>query len=147
MGKTTCAAVFGHAYHALGRGRDEPDDLSALGDPMARVRSLVRDPDRSTFRVVTIPEPMAVAEARRLVAQLRAFDVPVTTVVVHRVLATFVADCERCRVRAGEHQAQLDAIRAWFPDLSIVELPEYPPDAGARDCLSALDPLSIDQWT
>ena len=53
---------------------------------MARAGEVVRDPDRTAFRVVTIPETMAIHETRRLVARLEELDIPVTSVVVNRVL-------------------------------------------------------------
>lgn len=128
-------AVFGPAYYAFGRGDDEDEALSALADRMETVRELVHDPGRATFRVVTTPEPMAVAETRRFVDELRGDDVPVDTLVVNRVLDAVDDDCERCRERARDHERQLAALHEAFPALDVVELPEV--DAGV-DQRSAL---------
>jgi arsenite-transporting ATPase len=134
-------AVFGPAYYAFGRGEDEDaETLSALADRMTAVRDLLRDPDRATFRVVTTPEPMAVAETERFVDDLRADDVPVDTLVVNRVLRDPEVDCERCRTRARAHEQQLDALQGAFPDLRVVELPELSADVAAGDALAALAP-------
>ncbi|MFC6955342.1 ArsA family ATPase [Halorubellus litoreus] len=134
------SAVFGPAYYAFGRGGDDADEesLSALADRMAAVRDLVRAPDRAEFRVVTTPEPMAVAETRRFVEELARDDVPVETVVVNRVLRDVDADCERCRTRAVQHAEQLRALREAFPGRAVVELPEFDADADQRTALGDL---------
>ncbi len=59
---------------------------------------MLRDPDRTEFRVVTTPETMAVHESERLGAKLREFDVPVATLVVNRV----IDDCDYDRAQENE---------------------------------------------
>lgn len=136
------SAVFGPAYYAFGRGGDDPDEesLSALADRMATVRDLVRSPDRAEFRVVTTPEPMAVAETRRFVEELAADDVPVQTLVVNRILRDAEPDCDRCLAREAQHAEQLTALRDAFPDRRIVELPEFDADTDQRTALGDLGP-------
>ncbi|MFC4550826.1 MULTISPECIES: ArsA family ATPase [Halorussus] len=133
------SAVFGPAYYVFG-GDDEAaeDDLTELRERMERVRDALRDPERSEFRVVCIPEPMAVAETRRLVARLREAEIPVGTLVVNRVATDPETDCERCRARAASHREQLERIREEFADLEVVELPEVGVDAAGRERLAAL---------
>ena len=135
----TRTAVFGPAYYAFGRGDDDDvDSISALADRMDAVRELVRDPERSEFRVVTTPEPMAVAETRRFVAELREDDVPVETLVVNRILDDVDTDCNRCRERALVYQRQLETLREAFPALDVVELPEVDATVASRDAFPEL---------
>ena len=140
---TARSAMFGPAYYVFGRGDEEEDDLTELRDRMGRVRTLLRDRERSEFRVVTVPEPMAVAETRRLVARLRDADVPVDTLVVNRVATDADTDCERCRARADTQEEQLALIRDEFADLDIVTLPEVhsTDDAEGPTALDQLAPL------
>jgi arsenite-transporting ATPase len=73
----------------FGGGDDDPDpsaDLDELRDRIERLRSVLRDPAKTDFRVVTIPEEMSVAESERLVARLDEFGIPVNTLVVNRVM-------------------------------------------------------------
>jgi len=73
----------------FGGGDDDPDpsaDLDELRERIERLRSVLRDPDKTDFRVVTIPEEMSVAESERLVARLDEFGIPVNTLVVNRVM-------------------------------------------------------------
>lgn len=135
---TARSAVFGPAAFAM-RG-DGEDELTALRDRMATVRDLLRDPGRTEFRVVALPEAMAVAETRRLVDRLRDQGIPVDTLVVNRVLAERGADpeCARCRARARSHAAQLARVREAFPELGILELPALDPGVTGEAALETL---------
>jgi arsenite-transporting ATPase len=71
----------------FGGGDDAPSaDLDELRDRIERLRAVLRDPAKTDFRVVTIPEEMSVAESERLVARLDEFGIPVNTLVVNRVM-------------------------------------------------------------
>ncbi|KKF39588.1 arsenic ABC transporter ATPase [Halorubrum saccharovorum] len=73
----------------FGGGDDDADpsaDLDELRERIERLRSVLRDPAKTDFRVVTIPEEMSVAESERLVARLDEFGIPVNTLVVNRVM-------------------------------------------------------------
>lgn len=62
------------------------DDIQELADRVERLRMLLRDPARTDFRIVTVPEQMAVRESQRLEDRLAGFGIPVGTVVVNRVM-------------------------------------------------------------
>ena len=92
----------------FGGGDDDPDptaDLDELQERIERLRSVLRDPAQTDFRVVTIPEEMSVAESERLVARLDEFGIPVNTLVVNRVM-------EGVEDVAGEGAASVDP--AWI---------------------------------
>jgi len=112
----------------FGGGGDDPDpsaDLDALRERIERLRAVLRDPDRTDFRVVMIPEEMSVVESERLVDRLGEFGIPVGTLVVNRVMESVgdstdtdvdpdwvvtpsLDDCEFCQRR---WQVQQDAIQ------------------------------------
>ena len=92
----------------FGGGDDDLDpaaDLDELQERIERLRSVLRDPAQTDFRVVTIPEEMSVAESERLVARLDEFGIPVNTLVINRVMEG-VGDV------AGEGAASVDP--AWI---------------------------------
>jgi len=62
------------------------EDLEALSARIERLRALLRDPTRTDFRIVMVPETLSVMESERLLAQLTEFEIPVSTVVVNRVM-------------------------------------------------------------
>ena len=73
----------------FGGGDDEPDpsaDLEELRERIERLRAVLRDPAKTDFRAVMIPEEMSVVESERLVARLDEFGIPVNTLIVNRVM-------------------------------------------------------------
>jgi arsenite-transporting ATPase len=67
-------------------GGGEGPDLDELKDRIERLRAVLRDPDRTDFRVVMVPEEMSVVESERLVDRLGEYGIPVQTLVVNRVM-------------------------------------------------------------
>jgi arsenite-transporting ATPase len=111
----------------FGGGPDNPQagmaDLDDLRERIERLRTVLRDPTKTDFRVVMIPEEMSVVESKRLVSRLDEFGIPVQTLVVNRVMEPVeeIADvdeqwivapdldhCEFCKRR---WQVQQEALR------------------------------------
>jgi arsenite-transporting ATPase len=128
---TTRTMLFGPM---AGRRSTEADGFVDLRERLERVGAALRDPDRTTFRVVTIPETMAVRETERLVDQLREFEIPVSTVVVNRVIED-AGDCERCRAKRAVQTETLDELRAGLPDLDVWTVPDEPGEVVGLDAL------------
>ncbi|SFC29535.1 arsenite efflux ATP-binding protein ArsA [Halobiforma haloterrestris] len=122
IGSAARTAMFGPM--AGMRGDDDGDDLEAFRDRLERARELLVDPDRTEFRVVTIPEGMAIAETERLVDRLREAEVPVERLVVNRVFEAPPEGCPRCADRRERHAARVAEIRETFSDLEVVTVPE-----------------------
>ncbi|WP_281194774.1 TRC40/GET3/ArsA family transport-energizing ATPase [Halorubrum sp. F4] len=125
----------------FGGGEEEGDpsaDLEELQARIERLRNVLRDPDRTDFRVVTIPEEMSVVESERLVARLDEFEIPVNTLVVNRVMerVSDVADvdpewivepdpehCEFCARRWDVQQAALRDATDLFRGRDVKRVP------------------------
>ncbi|EMA23718.1 ArsA family ATPase [Haloarcula argentinensis] len=105
------------------RRDDGPDDFTEMRTRMERVGTVLRDPEQTAFRVVTIPETMAVRETERLVAKLREFDVPVTTLVVNKVIAD-AGDCQRCQGKQAVQEEAIAQLRESLPGLDIWTIPD-----------------------
>ncbi|MFB6281393.1 MAG: ArsA family ATPase [Haloferacaceae archaeon] len=71
-------------------GEEDPDaggpGLAEVRERIEHLRTVLRDPDRTDFRVVMVPEEMSVVESERLVGRLESFGIPVGTLVVNRVM-------------------------------------------------------------
>ena len=72
-------------------GGEEPpeDDLVDVRELRARIerlRATLRDPAQTDFRIVVVPEEMSIVESKRLLARLTEFEIPVSTIVVNRVM-------------------------------------------------------------
>lgn len=66
------------------------DGVEEVRERVARLRAVLTDPARTDFRIVTVPEEMSVMEAKRLRERLAEFDIPVSTVVVNKVMEPLV---------------------------------------------------------
>jgi len=78
--------LFGGEGETDVAGGEALQDLEVLRDRIERLRARFRDPAVTDFRVVVVPEELAVIEAERLVRRLESFGIPVETLVVNRVL-------------------------------------------------------------
>jgi arsenite-transporting ATPase len=61
-------------------------DVEVLRERIERLRAVLRDPARTDFRIVMVPEELSVMESQRLLDRLEHFAIPVGTVVVNRVM-------------------------------------------------------------
>ena len=137
-------------------------DLEELRERIERLRAVLRDPDRTDFRVVLIPEEMSVVESERLVARLEEFGIPVGTIVVNRVmespdrvaggdrtldddwlLAPNHENCAFCRRRWEVQQAALRRATELFRGRDVKRVPllagEVKGDAALRVIAACLD--------
>ncbi|QIO23300.1 ArsA family ATPase [Haloarcula sp. JP-L23] len=129
---TTRTMLFGPMANR--RRADEEDEFTAMRDRMEQVGRVLRDPDLTEFRVVTIPETMAVRESERLVDQLREFEVPVTTLVVNKLIEG-AGDCDRCRGKRAVQQDALVALRESLPELALWTVPDESGEVTGLDAL------------
>ncbi|WP_048075287.1 TRC40/GET3/ArsA family transport-energizing ATPase [Haloquadratum walsbyi] len=88
------SGMMGSVKGMFGFG-DEPDaqtemDLDELRERIERLRSVLRDPTRTDFRVVMIPEEMSVVESERLIGRLEGYEIPVQTLIINRVMEDLV---------------------------------------------------------
>ena len=100
----------------FGDDEAEPDvDLEALRERIERLRAVLRDPERTDFRVVMVPEEMSVVESERLVARLEEFSIPVDTLVVNRVMEApdAVADLDDDRIAEPDPEGCGFCARRW----------------------------------
>ena len=123
----------------FGGGETDPSaDLDELRARIERLRSVLRNPEKTDFRVVMIPEAMSVIESERLVDRLDEFGIPVSTLVVNRVMESVsdVADvdpewivepdpehCEFCARRWDVQQAALQRATELFRGRAVKRVP------------------------
>jgi arsenite-transporting ATPase len=121
----------------------EEEDIDSLQEFSARIerlRGLLRDPALTDFRLVMVPEELSVMESERMLDRLDAFDVPVGTVVVNRVMQDptevtdldpdwFVApnhaDCEFCARRWEVQQRALARSQDIFRGHDVRRVPLF----------------------
>jgi arsenite-transporting ATPase len=118
----------------------ELDGLREFSERIERLRALLRDPARTDFRVVMVPEELSVRESERLLDRLAAFDIPVGTIIVNRVMQDpgevtdvdpdwFVApnhtDCAFCSRRWDVQQRALKRSQDLFRGHDVRRVPLF----------------------
>ncbi|MFB6177604.1 MAG: ArsA family ATPase [Halobaculum sp.] len=83
------------------------DRAEALQSSMETVKRRLQNDEQTEFRVVTLPERMAVAETRRLLDRLDEVGVPVGDVLINQSLAEPPDDCPNCTPR---YERQRDVV-------------------------------------
>ena len=115
--------------HFARRGRAREDEvdlfLRDLASRVAAVRSLLSDPARTSFVLVTIPEAMAFEESARYRVGLAGEGVPVTDLVVNRV-ERGRAGCPFCRAREMSQSRWLAALEREFASVRRRRVPLFP---------------------
>ena len=100
-----------------------PEQLEDFKARVERIRAKLQDPDQTDFRVVTIPEHMAITETQRLIEQLSRFQIPVRTVVINKVMEDVNEDCEFCQNRWEVQRGNLEEAEEMFRDLEMKTVP------------------------
>ena len=122
----TVGTLFGRGG---GQRRSYTEQAGELQSATQTVRRRLRDADETEFRVVTLPESMAIAETQRLLDRLGEVGIPVGDVFVNRTLAEPPAECPNCAPRYERQRDTLSAARETF-DRAVREVPLMPSAEG-----------------
>jgi arsenite-transporting ATPase len=124
--------------------------LREFADRVERLRDALRDPERTDFRVVMVPETLSVIESERLLRELGDYGVASSTVVVNRVTedVTNVADvdpeafvtpdpehCEFCSRRWESQQGALQRANEVFRGKEIKRVPLFAEEVAGETML------------
>lgn len=132
-----------------------PDDqvlgaVDRLQSDLAAVHGLLQDRTRSTIRLVTNPERVALDETVRTWTTLALFGYGVDAVIVNRVLPDEVDDpyLARWKQRHAEHLATAERSFAPVPVLRTPLQPDEPIGTDAlvqvaEDCYGTMDPAAV----
>ncbi|ADJ15899.1 ArsA family ATPase [Halalkalicoccus jeotgali] len=115
-------------------------DLDELRERIEHLRATLRDPTKTDFRIVMVPEEMSVVESKRLLSRLAEFEIPVSTVVVNRVMEDFanvaggdpddfvspdIENCEFCNRRWKVQQGALTRSQELFRGHDVKRVPLF----------------------
>jgi arsenite-transporting ATPase len=134
-----------------GLSEEEADDLEALQERIERLRRTLRDPGRTDFRIVMVPEEMSVLESERLRDRLEAFGIPVGMVVVNRVMEDLadvtggevseavvspnLEDCAFCARRWEVQQDALARAQDLFREYDVARVPLFAEEVRGEESL------------
>ncbi|QLG48276.1 ArsA family ATPase [Natrinema halophilum] len=132
---------------------EDLEDLQELRERIERLRAALRDPARTDFRIVMIPEEMSVIESKRLRQQLGEFEIPVGTVVVNRVMEPLsnvtddvegeflqpnLDDCEFCQRRWDVQQSALAEAQDLFRGTDVRRVPLFADEVRGEQMLEVV---------
>ncbi len=112
-------------------------DLEELQSRMDRVGDALRDPDRTRFRVVLIPETMAVLETERLLGELATYDIPAGRLIVNKVIENPTPSCDLCQSLHDRQQTCIQDARTRF-DNPITVIPQLPEEVHGLEAVETV---------
>ncbi|KZX12350.1 ArsA family ATPase [Methanobrevibacter filiformis] len=124
LGSVTSA--FKNMIPFLGDEND-PQSTAELEETKRKVdeaKKVLSDPERTSFKMIVIPEEMSIYESERAIESLNKFDMNVDSVIVNQVMPD-IDDCEFCRSRHQIQQKRLSLIKQKFQDQLVAEIPLF----------------------
>ena len=125
---------------------DDPqtsEELKRTKDEIDKAKAVLSDPDRTTFKMVVIPEEMSIYESERALEALGKYDITVDSVIVNQVMPD-ICDCDFCHSRHKLQQKRLALIDQKFPDQHIAEVPLFKDEVKGQEKLLKLAHILYD---
>lgn len=113
------------------------DTVEQVHQDLAVVHDLLQDGARTSVRLVTLPERLAVAEAMRTATSLSLFGYAIDAVIANRVLPATITDpaLATWQVRHSEH---LRTLQEAFAPLPVLEAPLQEDEPIGEDALAVV---------
>ncbi|MGB9837225.1 TRC40/GET3/ArsA family transport-energizing ATPase [Methanothermobacter sp.] len=112
-------------------------DMEATKKQINAAREVMSDPERTSFKMVVIPEEMSIYESERAMKALEKYSIHADGVIVNQVLPED-SDCEFCNARRKLQQERLKQIREKFSDQVVAEVPLLKEEAKGIDTLEKI---------
>lgn len=113
------------------------EELERTKKQINEAKEVLSNPDRTTFKMVVIPEEMSIYESERALEALDKFDITVDSVIVNQVMPD-ITDCDFCHSRHKLQQKRLALIDQKFPEQHITEVPLFKDEVKGQDKLLKL---------
>lgn len=113
------------------------EEMEAMKEKITRARKILADPERTSFRLVVIPEEMSILESERAMRALEKYKIPIDAVIVNQVIPEDV-ECDFCKARRGLQQKRLELIKEKFGEKVIAHVPLLRTEAKGLDALKEI---------
>ncbi|GAB4307151.1 MAG: TRC40/GET3/ArsA family transport-energizing ATPase [Methanobacteriaceae archaeon] len=110
------------------------EDMEVTKKKIREARAVMADPDRTSFKMVVIPEEMSIYESERAMEALRKYNIFADGVIVNQILPEETG-CEFCEARRKLQQKRLQTIHEKFGGQLIAEVPLLKEEAKGLDTL------------
>jgi arsenite-transporting ATPase len=99
--------------------------ISGWEDLAERVVNFIRDPQKSDFIIVTIPEALGVKQTERIIKDFDEYHLNVNHLIVNYVIQE--ADCNFHKIRKEMQQSYIQILeKQYSPRIGLIELPLMP---------------------
>ena len=100
------------------------EDMEATKKQIRIAREVMADPERTSFKMVVIPEEMSIYESERAMEALEKNNMHTDAVIVNQIQPE-EADCDFCRARRQIQQKRMQSIRQKFGNQVVAEIPLF----------------------
>lgn len=100
------------------------EDMEATKKQIRAAREVMADPERTSFKMVVIPEEMSIYESERAMEALKKNNMNTDAVIVNQIQPE-EADCDFCRAMRQIQQKRMESIRQKFGDQVVAEIPLF----------------------
>jgi arsenite-transporting ATPase len=99
--------------------------ISGWEDLAEKVVNFIRDPQKSDFIIVTIPEALGVRQTARIIKDFDEYQLKVNHLIINYVIQE--ADCDFHRIRKEMQQSYIQILeRQYSQRIGLIELPLMP---------------------
>jgi arsenite-transporting ATPase len=99
--------------------------ISGWEDLAEKVVNFIRDPQKSEFIIVTIPEALGVKQTERIIKDFDEYQLKVNHLIVNYVIQN--ADCEFHKIRSQMQQDYIKILKDQYSQrISLIETPLFP---------------------
>jgi len=116
---------------------DDPQSTAELEETKRKIneaKKIMSDPERTTFKMVVIPEEMSIQESDRAMEALAKNHMTVDGVVVNQMMPD-IDNCDFCQARHKLQQKRMALIRQKFSHQTIAEIPLFKEEVKGIDKL------------
>ena len=100
-------------------------------------KAVLSDPDRTTFKMVVIPEEMSIYESERAIEALNKYNITTDSIIVNQVMPD-ISDCDFCHSRYMLQQKRLALIDQKFSNQVVAEVPLFKDEVKGQEKLLKL---------
>jgi arsenite-transporting ATPase len=119
------AKAFKNIMPFMGDEEEEDKALEDMEETKKRIREargIMADPERTSFKMVIIPEEMSIYESERAMEALQKNNMHSDGIIVNQIQPD-EADCDFCQARRSIQEKRLKTIQQKFGDQVIAEIP------------------------
>ncbi len=109
-------------------------EMEAQKAKITKARIILANPERTSFRLVVIPEEMSILESERAMKALSKYKIPIDSVIVNQLIPKDV-ECDFCKARYELQSKRLELVKEKFGDKVIAHVELLKTEAKGIDTL------------